>query len=118
MESCCRDNGLLSGHQTAKTHRPPMEEVDEGQRPRPVQRIHCLPPHVVPTVLLRTRALQGEDGGWQCTCVVLGEKGKGSGSGGEWEEQCRAGDVISGTTAGSAVWKHSPLPQPWSVGER
>ena len=116
VESCCRDNGLLSGPQTAKTHRPPMEEVDEGQRPRPLQRMHHLPPHVVPDVLLRTRALQEEDGGWQGTRVVVGEEGRGEGGGGEWEEQCSADDVISGTTAGPAVWRCAPLPQPWSVG--
>ena len=49
-----------------------MEEVAEAQRLRPVQRLHHLPPHVVPAVLLRTTALQEEDGGWHCTHVVVG----------------------------------------------
>ena len=81
--------------------------------------MHHLPPHLVPAVLLRTRALQPEeDGGWLCICVVVGEEGRGSGGGGEWEEKCSADDVISGTTVGSGVWRLPSLPQPWSVGER
>ena len=103
METCCRDHGLLSVTQTAKTHRPPMEEVDEGQRPHPIQRMYHLPPHLVPAVLLRTGAVQEEDGGWPCIRMVVGEEGRGSGGGGKWEEKCSADDVISGPTAGSGV---------------
>ena len=95
-----------------------MEEVDEGQRPRPVQRLRYLLVYALPAVLLRTRALQEEDGGWQCTRVVVGEEGRGSGGGGEWEEECSADDVISDSTFSPVVERCVPLPQPWSVRER
>ena len=49
--------------------------------------------------------------------MVVGEEGRGLGCGGEWGEQCSGGDVISGTTAGPAVWRCPPLLQPWSIGE-
>ena len=68
-------------------------------------------------MLLRTRVLQEEDGGWQCACVVVGEEGRDENGGDEWVEQCSAGDVITATTAGPAVWRSAHLPQPWSVGE-
>ena len=80
--------------------------------------MHHLPFHVVPNVLLRTRALQKSDRQWQCTHVVVGEEGRGKNGGGEWEEQCSADDVMSRTTAAPAVWRCAHLPQPWSVGER
>lgn len=45
--------------------------------------------------------------------MVRGEKGRDSGDGGECVEHCNAGDGISGTTFGPAVWRCVPLPQPW-----
>jgi len=86
VESCRRRNGLLSGPQTAETCRPPVEEVDEGQRPRPVQRLRYLLVYALPAVLLRTRALQEEDGEWQGIRVVAGEEGRGSDGGNGWEQ--------------------------------
>ena len=72
-----------------------------------------LPPHVVPSVLLRARALPEEDGGWQCQCVVVGEEGVGLGDGGDGEEQYSDDYVISNTSACPAAWRCALLFQPW-----
>ena len=80
--------------------------------------MHYFPPDLVPAVLLRTRVLQEEDGGWLCLHVVVGEEGRGSGGGGEWKKKSRTDDVISSTTVDSDVWRCPPLLQSRSVGER
>ena len=53
-------------------------------------------------------------------CVSGGYEGEGSGAGSEQKERHIAGDpfsgdIISSTTAGTAVWRYAPLPQSRSV---
>ena len=50
------------------------------------RRLRYLLVYALPAVLLRTRALQEEDGGWRCTRVVVGAEGRGSGGGNGWEQ--------------------------------